>query len=329
MKNALCRPLLLAGFVLLSFSLSSQTPPTHTVDQSQPQAQTRHPKKLKIKHGGIQDIDAIGKRHITGWDWYSIASETTLGRQLAQQVDSQADFIQDPAIAAYVNRIGQVLVRNSDVQLPVTIRVVNSERPVAFALPGGFLYVNSGLILAADNEAQLAAAVAHAIAHVAARHVTRLMTRAQFINIAELPLIHVHSRCDVCDLCEQGQSIGLPISFLRFSRDFEFEADYLGVQYMYKAGYEPDAFVAALERLEALEGKNYHPVAAVFSAYPPTAQRIRQVKKEILAILPARTGGILNTPDFDTIKALVAALPKTVKTTGDTVAPQLQTHRLR
>jgi predicted Zn-dependent protease len=284
MKNALspCRLLLLARVFLLGFSLCAQEQPSLAAASLQTQSASQQPKKLKIKRGSIQDIDAIGKRNITGWDWYSVASETRMGQQLAQEVDSQVEFVQDPPITAYVNRIGQELVRNSDAQVSFSIKVVNANDPIAYALPGGFLYVNTGLILAADNEAQLAGVMSHAIAHVAARHVTRLLTRQQLASYMDMPLIQVsQDHCNLYAVCEHEQGFGFPLVFPSFSRAFELEADYLGVQYMYKAGYEPNAFVAFLERLESQEGKTPRPPVRTFSSHPPLAQRIQQAKKKL------------------------------------------------
>jgi beta-barrel assembly-enhancing protease len=313
MKNALslCRPLLLAGVFLFGLSVSAQEQPSPGASL-QTQSTSQLPKKLKVKRGNMQDIDAIGKRNITGWDWYSIATETKVGQQLAQEVDSEVDLVLDAAITAYVNRIGQELVRNSDAQVSFSIKVVNANDPLAYALPGGILYVNTGLILAASNEAELAGVMSHAIAHVAARHVTRLLTRMQIANYMDMPLIPVsYTKCNVYAICEHEPGLGLPMAFLRFSRAFELEADYLGVQYMYKAGYEPNAFVAFLERLESQEGKYPAPAAKTFSSHPTLAHRIQQAKKEIAAVLPASSHATVNTPAFDDIKARVARLRKT------------------
>jgi predicted Zn-dependent protease len=232
-----------------------------------------------------------------------------MGQQLKLQIDGEVEFVQDPAVPAYIDRIGQDLARNSDVQFPITIKVVKSDRPIAFALPGGFLYVNSGLIVAAGNEAELAGVMAHAIAHVAARHATRLLTRMQFANYTDTPLLQAsNGHCNVYAICEQEQRMGRPLAFFSFSRAFELEADYLAVQYMYKAGYEPGALVTFLEKLEAQEGSTRPPRVSTFADHPAPAQRIQQAKKEIAAILPARAGATLNTPEFDEIKARVGTL---------------------
>src|SRR5438270_2399036 len=200
----------------------------------------------KYKHDGSEDdVDAIGNRKVGGrglGDWYSYEKEIAMGKQYAQQIESSVKLIQDPVVSEYVNRVGQNLVRNSDAKVPFTIKVIDSDDINAMALPGGFFYVNSGLVLAADNEAELAGVMAHEIAHVAARHATRQMTRSQWANFASLPLIFVGGGIGYAARSIAG--IGLPLTFLTFSRGFEAEADYLGTQYMYASGYDPQAMVS-------------------------------------------------------------------------------------
>src|SRR5262245_59582575 len=223
---------------------------------------------VKTYHdGSIHDISAIGNRNVgcgrgVG-NWYSVDSQINMGRQYAQQVDSSAKLIKDPVITEYVNRIGQNLVRNSDAKVPFTIKVVEDDSINAFALPGGFFYVNTGLILAADEEAELAGVMAHEIAHVAARHATRQMTRAQWANFGTIPLIFIGGGIGYAARAAAG--LGLPLTFLQFSRGFESEADYLGVQYMYKSGYDPQSYVAFFEKIQAKEKKKPGSLAKAFS----------------------------------------------------------------
>lgn len=259
------------------------------------------------KHDGSKkDVDAIGNRKVGGLDWYSIEKEIRMGKEYAQQVEQTVRLIQDPVVTEYVNRVGQNLVRNSDAKVPFTIKVIDSDEVNAFALPGGFFYVNSGLILAADEESELAGVMAHEIAHVAARHATRGQTRADIANIATIPLIFIGGGIGYA--ARQAAGIGLPLTFLSFSRGFEAEADYLGLQYMYKAGYDPNAFVSFFEKLESQEKKKPGTLAKAFRTHPLTPDRIQKTQEEISTILPGREQYIVTTSEFDQVKARLAAI---------------------
>src|SRR5690242_7172776 len=219
-----------------------------------------------------KDPDEIGNRDVgKGVNFYSLEKEIALGKQMAQEVERQAKIIDDPVIAEYVNRVGQNLVRNSDAKVPFTIKVVDTDVVNAFALPGGFFFVNSGLILNADNEAELAGVMAHEIAHVAARHGTRQATRGTIINYASLPLVFMGGWAGYA--IQEAASLAVPLGFLAFSRGFEKEADMLGLQYLDKAGYDPTAFVDFFEKIESLEKKKPGTIAKVFSTHPMTADR--------------------------------------------------------
>jgi len=272
-----------------------------------------------VKHtGGKDDVDAIGNRKVGGrgmGNWYSIEGEIRMGKEYSQQVESSVKLIQDPVVTEYVNRIGQNLVRNSDAQVPFTIKVVDSDEINAFALPGGFFYVNSGLILAADEEAELAGVMAHEIAHVAARHATRQMTRAQWANIGTIPLIFVGGGIGYAVRAAAG--LGLPMTFLTFQRGFESEADYLGLQYMYKAGYDPNAFVQFFEKLQAREKKKPGTLAKAFSTHPQTPDRITKSQEEISKILPARPQYVVTTSEFADVKSRLASLENRRKVVDD------------
>ena len=274
--------------------------------QTTTQDQQKDQKEQKVKHGGKNDVDAIGNRKIGGMDWYSIEREIRIGKEYAQQLEQSMRMVQDPVINEYVNRIGQNLVRNSDAKVPFTIKVVDDDSVNAFALPGGFFYVNTGLILAADEEAELAGVMAHEIAHVAARHATRNATRAEFANLLSIPLIFVGGGIGYA--AREVVGIGLPMTFLKFSRGFEAEADYLGLQYMYKAGYDPNAFVAFFEKLEAQEKKKPGTLAKAFSTHPQTPDRIQKSQQEIATILPPREQYIVTTSEFDQVKARLATI---------------------
>ncbi|HVG91272.1 MAG TPA: M48 family metallopeptidase [Alphaproteobacteria bacterium] len=298
----------------------SQTQPV--ADQSQPAAapdkdtakdkkdskksKDKEKKEAKKHSGGKDDVDAIGNRKVTGMDWYSIESEIRMGKEYATQIESSLKLVTDPTINEYVNRVGQNLVRNSDAKVPFTIKVVDSDVINAMALPGGFFYVNSGLILAADNEAELAGVMAHEIAHVAARHTTRQLTRYQLANYFTLPLIFVGGGIGLA--AREAVGIGVPMTFLKFSRGFEAEADYLGIQYMYKAGYDPNEFVNFFEKIQAQEKKKPGSMAKVFTDHPQTPDRITKSQEEIATILPAKDQYIETTSEFNDMKARLAAI---------------------
>jgi beta-barrel assembly-enhancing protease len=270
----------------------------------------QEPDESKVKHdGGRADVDAIGNRKIGGrgmGNWYSLETEIKMGKQYAMQVEQSVKLVQDPVVTEYVNRIGQNLVRNSDAQVPFTIKVIDSDEVNAFALPGGFFYVNSGLLLAADEEAELAGVMAHEIAHVAARHGTRQMTRAQWANIATVPLIFVGGGIGYG--IYEAAGLGLPLTFMKFQRNFEAEADYLGLQYMYKTGYDPQAFISFFEKIQAKEKKKPGTLAKAFASHPQTPDRIQESQKEIATILPARAQYVVSTSEFDDVKSRLATI---------------------
>jgi predicted Zn-dependent protease len=254
-----------------------------------------------------KDPDEIGNRDVgKGVNFYSIEKEIGMGKALAQDIERQAKIIDDPVIAEYVNRVGQNLVRNSDAKVPFTIKVIDSEEVNAFALPGGFFFVNSGLILRAESEAELAGVMAHEIAHVAARHGTRQATRGQFVNMASIPLIFMGGWTGYG--IRQAASVLIPIGFLSFSRGFEEEADLLGLQYLYKTGYDPTAFVDFFEKLQSMERKKPGTMAKVFSTHPLTDDRIKNSQKNIQEILKAKPEYVVTTSEFDTVKSRLASL---------------------
>jgi beta-barrel assembly-enhancing protease len=282
----------------------------------------------KVKHdGGKDDVDAIGNRKIGKrglGDWYSLETDIKMGRQYAQMVDSSSKFISDPVITEYVNRIGQNLVRNSDAQVPFTFKVIDSDVINAFSLPGGFVYINSGIIMAADEEAELAGVMAHEIAHVCARHATRQLTRSQYAGIATIPLIFVGGGIGYAVYNAAG--LGLPIAFMSFQRGFEAEADYLGLQYDYKTGYDPQAFISFFEKVQAEEKKKPGFMDKTFASHPQTPDRIEASQHEIATILPARPEYIVSTSEFDDVKARLAEIENRRKLTDhkDTNKPSLR-----
>lgn len=254
-----------------------------------------------------KDPDQIGNRDVgKGLNFYSIEKEIALGKQLAQDVERQAKVIDDPVIAEYVNRVGQNLVRNSDAKVPFTIKVLDTEDINAFALPGGFFFVNSGLILKADSEAELAGVMAHEIAHVAARHGTRQASRGEMAQLMTIPLIFMGGWTGYG--IQQAAQVAIPVGFLHFSRAFESEADMLGLQYMYKTGYDPEAFVDFFEKIQSLEKKKPGTLGKFFSDHPPTGDRIVKVQKDIQTMLKERPEYVENTSEFNNVKARLMAL---------------------
>ena len=262
-----------------------------------------------IKPGSINDVSAVGNRDIGGrgvGNWYSTDSEIRMGRQYAAEIEKSTRFITDPTVTEYVNRIGQNIVKNSDCKVPFTIKVIDSDEINAMALPGGFFYVNSGLILNADEEAELAGVMAHETAHVCAHHAAREMTRANYAQIGMVPLIFIGGWTGYG--IYEAASIGVPLTFLHFSREFEAQADYLGVQYMYRAGYDPQAFISFFEKVQALEKRKPGLVAKTFSDHPQTPDRIEHSQEEIAHILPAKDEYTVTTSEFDDVKARLARI---------------------
>jgi beta-barrel assembly-enhancing protease len=273
-----------------------------------------------------KDPDQIGNRNVAGHvNFYSLEKEIALGKQLAMQVERQAKIINDPVIAEYVNRVGQNLVRNSDAKVPFTIKVIDSEEVNAFALPGGFFFVNSGLILKADNEAELAGVMAHEIAHVAARHGTRQATRGEIAQLGMIPLIFVGGGWTMYGIYEAA-SVLVPIGFLQFSRGMESEADMLGLQYMYKTGYDPEAFVDFFEKVQTLEKQKPGTLAKVFSTHPPTDDRIKAAQVNIQKYLQEKPEYVVTTSEFNDVKSRLYAMhnKRKIQDPRDANKPQLR-----
>jgi len=297
--------------------------PTQDPDKDQPKAADvqNAPKQApaslptkdddQIKHdGGVADVDAVGNRNVgctRGMgNWYTVEGQVARGRVYAQQIEAQIKLVNDPVVTEYVNRIGQNLVRNSDAQVPFTIKVIDSDVVNAMALPGGFFYVNSGLILAADEEAEMAGVMAHEIAHVSACHFGREMTRAQLLQLATIPLIFIGGGIGYG--AYEASGLAIPMTFLKFSRTFEAQADYLGVQYMYRAGYDPSAFVSFFEKIQAMEKKKPGTLAKAFDTHPQTPDRIEKTQEEIRKILPSKPQYIVTTSEFDEVKGRLASI---------------------
>ena len=282
--------------------------PTQTASATIPELSS---KPIKAYHdGSLRDIDAIGNRNVGCQrglgNWYSLEKQIEMGHAYAQQVEASSKLITDQVITEYVNRVGQNLVRNSDAQVPFTIKVVDTDDINAFALPGGFFYVDSGLILAADSEAELAGVMAHEIAHVAACHAAREMSRGQLMNLASIPLIFVGGGIGYAAQSLAG--LALPMGFLKFTRGFESEADFLGVEYLYRAGYDPQALTSFFEKVKALEKHKPGSLAKAFDTHPQTPDRIEKTQQEINTLLPPEAQYKVDTSEFEDVKAHLAAI---------------------
>jgi beta-barrel assembly-enhancing protease len=280
------------------------------VGQEDEHVTARSHEDQKSRHIALKDdIQAVGMRNIGGkgfGNWYSPEQEIGMGGEYSREIEASIKLVRDPVVTEYVQRLGQNLVRNSDAKVPFTIKVIDSEEINAFALPGGFLYVNSGLILAAQEEAELAGVMAHEIAHVAAHHASRQMTHSQMFTLATLPLIFVGGGLGVA--VREAVGLAMPVTMTRFSRAFETEADYLGVEYLYQAGYDPQAFISFWERVQVLEKQKPGVIAKMFSNHPQTADRIRKTQAEIVKILPPREAYVISSSDFDDVKSRLGAL---------------------
>ncbi len=267
--------------------------------------------KINVKPGSIDDVNAVGNRDIGGrglGNWYSTDTEIKMGKMYATEIEKSTRFITDPVVTEYVNRVGQNIVKNSDCKVPFTIKVIDSDEINAMALPGGFFYVNSGLILNADEEAELAGVMAHETAHVCAHHAVREQTRMNYVQLSMIPVIMMTGYSWTGYGIYEAIQFAVPMTFLKFSRDFESQADFLGIQYMYRAGYDPQAFISFFEKVQALEKRKPGLVAKAFSDHPQTPDRILHSQDEIAKILPARDEYTVTTSEFDDVKARLARI---------------------
>ncbi|HET9529771.1 MAG TPA: M48 family metallopeptidase [Blastocatellia bacterium] len=277
-------------------------------------------KPLKDKENPMM----IGKRDINkgSLNFYSQDKELRVGRQLAAEVDSKAKFVTDPAITEYVNRVGQNIVLRSDAKMPFTIKVIDSPEVNAFALPGGFLYINTGLIMAADSEAELAGVMAHEIAHVTARHGVEQASKGTLFQYLSIPLLFVGGVPGL--ILQNAVNVFVPLSFLKFSRGAEEEADRLGLQYMWAAGYDPTQMLSFFEKLKSKEKKNPGTIEKIFSTHPTTGKRVDKART-LLARFPERDESMVSTSEFNGIKEKLVALTDAQRTgLGDDGMPTLK-----
>ncbi len=265
-----------------------------------------------VKPGSVDDVNAIGNRKMPGQrgmaNWYSTESEIKMGKGYSMELEHTIKMVNDPVVNEYINRVTQNIVKNSDAKVPFTVKVIDSDEINAMALPGGFMYVNSGLILAADDEAEVAGVIAHEVGHVAAHHQAREMTRLNYVQIGMVPLMIFTGYTWTGYAIYQAAQIGIPLVFLKFQRGFEAQADYLGVQYMYKAGYDPQAFVQFFEKYNALIKQKPNLISKAFESHPPTPDRIAHSQEEMAKILPPRQEYVVSTSEFQDVKARLARL---------------------
>jgi predicted Zn-dependent protease len=268
--------------------------------------------------GSIEDINAIGHRTVgKGTNFYSWDKEKELGKQLAQEVERSSKLLDDPVVIEYVNRIGQTIAQNSDARFPIVFRVIASDEVNAFTLPGGYLYINRGLILQMESEAELAGVLARGIAHMALRHATRLATQGEMLKLASVPsTIFMPSSMSNYAVYER-LDLSIPLTTLKFRRDVEREADFYGLEYLYKAGYDPESLPHFIERMSSQKssGKSIPPA---FDSFPPASERVASMNKEIAKILPHRDDAIVSTAEFEIMKArLRASRPKSTADPSD------------
>ncbi len=315
MKNMIFKRVTVLTMAILIASPATLFAQDKKASGDKPQDTTAGQASKAAAKGKLSDDEnplLIGKRNINKHqiDFYSLEKEVGIGRRLAADVDRQGKFIEDPVITEYVNRVGQNLALHSDAKIPFTIKVLDSDDVNAFALPGGFLYVNKGAILAADTEAELAGVMAHEIAHVAARHGVEQASKATLANYAMIPLIFVTGGLGY--IAYQAAQIGVPLTFLKFSRGAETEADKLGAEYLWAAGYDPNNFLSFFEKLEKKEKRKPGTLSKLFGSHPPTPDRIFKVR-DLLQRFPDRDEYTVSTSEFNRVKSRLLAVTNAKK----------------
>jgi predicted Zn-dependent protease len=270
-----------------------------------------------------KDPNEIGDRNVAGgFNVYSLEKEMALGKQLAIEVLKQAKVVDDPIVAEYINRIGQNLAHNSDVEFPVSFTLIEADDVNAFTLPGGYVFINTATLRLSDNEAELASVLAHELGHAAARHATRQATRNDLISAASVPLILFGGWAGLA--AHQAATVAGPMAMFHFSRAFETEADLLGIEYLWKTGYDPGASVDLFERVESTERKQPGSVSKLFRTHPLTPDRIVQTQKNIDELLPGRTEYVINTSEYEAVRARLAEITQTRKPDAKEPHPTLK-----
>ncbi|HVB99287.1 MAG TPA: M48 family metallopeptidase [Candidatus Dormibacteraeota bacterium] len=300
-----------AGAVAALFSATAFAAPKKST--SQPSKEATSEEEL-IKDSGYTgwrlkwaNINQIGDRNLCGGlNFFSLQKQIGMGKQIAQQVMQTSRLVTDPVITSYINKVGQNIVRNSDARIPYTFHVVDSDVVNAFSLPGGFVFVNSGLILRASDEAELAGVMAHETAHVAACHGAKQETKADITQLAMIPLSIMLPYGWAGYGIYEGVNAAIPLAFLKFSREDEAQADFLGTEYMYKAGYDPNAMISFFEKIEAEEKRRPGTIAPIFADHPPTPERMLWIQHEIATILPPRPEYLVDTSEFEAVRHRLA-----------------------
>jgi beta-barrel assembly-enhancing protease len=271
------------------------------------------------------DVDEIGNRKVAHWSLISQEKEVAIGKQYADQIDKQAKILKDPVVNEFINRLGQNLARNSDLKIPLSVKIIDDPALNAFMLPGGFMYINTGTILAADEEDEIAGVMGHEIAHAACRHWANSMSKETLMRFSMLPMMFIPMTMPVYMGVMEAYMNGVPMAFLKFSRANEKQADFLGLQYMYKAGYDPNAFVAFFGKVMDEERRHPGSMASVFEDHPPTGDRIIAAEEEIQQILPKRSEYLVSTSEFDDVKArLQTAITQRRRQKKDDSGPTLR-----
>jgi predicted Zn-dependent protease len=275
------------------------------------------------RHG---DVENIGNRNVSGKifgvlpNWISLEKEVAMGNQIATEFEQTARLIDDPVVSEYVDRIGQNIVKHSDAKVPFHIKVVDTDEVNAFAFPGGYFYVNKGLILAADNEAELAGVMAHEISHVAARHATARMSKGQYLQIFSIPALFIGGYWAQMGI-QNALGMGLNLELMGITRESEKEADQLGIQYLWNTGYDPNAFVSFFEKLQEQEKSKPGRLAGWFRTHPSTEDRIAASMDEE-RYLPEKDNYMINTSEFDRVKARLQSIDNAEKAEDASGTPE-------
>ncbi len=287
----------------------------------------RPPRALK-KPPTKYDLAKVGKRGIgSGMNFYSLDGERELGKNLSREADQQMRLLEDPVVSEYVNRIGQNIALNSDLKVPLVVKIVRDDEVNAFSLPGGYLYVTTGLLGEADSEAQIAGVIGHEVAHIAARHGTRTVSKRMLWSIILRGAAIATPGGRAAQIgAIVGADLGSIMIFAKMDRGAEDEADLLAVEYAYAAGYDPGEYVIFFEKINALQKKKPSALGKIFASHPPTESRIAHVQKVIDDYFPDREQYLVTTSTFDEVQARMRGVldRKLVKHDGDSDKPVLK-----